>query len=193
MACLPLLPPCSGLDVLPKFAGFLKASPEEAATKEAELVACLRALNDHLGAWGRVLHVMLHDGAAAPGCASGHSAVQREVFSAAAGPAAAADPCMPAALHPALPAAHGPFIGGAAPCATDCAVMPRLYHMKVGGAGWGGVGWGEVGSSGPVSLWAAAGLPGLCRRLRPIPHLPCRPHPPPAGGHQALLRLGDAD
>ena len=28
--------------------------------------------------------------------------------------------------------AHGPFIGGAAPCATDCAVMPRLYHMQVG-------------------------------------------------------------
>lgn len=27
--------------------------------------------------------------------------------------------------------AHGPFIGGAAPCATDLAVMPRLYHMQV--------------------------------------------------------------
>lgn len=24
----------------------------------------------------------------------------------------------------------GPYIGGASPCATDCAVMPRLYHMK---------------------------------------------------------------
>ena len=71
--------PClgrSGLDVLGKFAGFIKSSAEEAAEKEAALVDCLRGLDAHL-------------------------------------------------------AAHGPFIGGAAPCATDCAVMPRLYHMKV--------------------------------------------------------------
>lgn len=29
----------------------------------------------------------------------------------------------------------GPYIGGANPCATDCAVMPRLYHMKVSDGG----------------------------------------------------------
>ncbi|KAI3438883.1 hypothetical protein D9Q98_001298 [Chlorella vulgaris] len=28
-------------------------------------------------------------------------------------------------------AASGPYIGGEAPCATDLAVMPRLYHMQV--------------------------------------------------------------
>jgi glutathione S-transferase len=28
-------------------------------------------------------------------------------------------------------AANGPYIGGEAPCATDLAVMPRLYHMQV--------------------------------------------------------------
>lgn len=76
--------PQIGLDVLPKMRDFIKSSPEEAAAKEADLVACLKGLNDHL-------------------------------------------------------AAKGPFIGGAAPCATDCAVMPRLYHMQVATAyfrGW---------------------------------------------------------
>ena len=73
-----LTPPCSGLDILPKFAGFLKATPEEAAAKEAELLAALRALDAFLQAHG-----------------------------------------------------GGPYIGGAAPCATDCSVMPRLYHMQV--------------------------------------------------------------
>lgn len=47
------LPPCSvcsGLDVLPKFAGFIKSStPEEAAEKEAELVAALGELDAYLG------------------------------------------------------------------------------------------------------------------------------------------------
>jgi hypothetical protein len=28
-------------------------------------------------------------------------------------------------------AAGGAYIGGAAPCSTDMAVMPRLYHMQV--------------------------------------------------------------
>lgn len=46
-------PHCSGLDVLPKFAGFLKSSPEEAAAKEGELVACLQGLDAHLGGCGR--------------------------------------------------------------------------------------------------------------------------------------------
>lgn len=46
--CLPAL--CSGLDVLPKFAGFIKsATPEEAAEKEAELVAALGELDAYLG------------------------------------------------------------------------------------------------------------------------------------------------
>ncbi|KAL4430131.1 hypothetical protein ABPG77_004913 [Micractinium sp. CCAP 211/92] len=69
--------PQIGLDVLPKFRDFIKSSPEEAAAKEADLVACLKGLNDFLEQNG------------------------------------------------------GPYIGGANPCATDCAVMPRLYHMKV--------------------------------------------------------------
>ena len=77
----------SGLDVLPKFRDFIKSSPEEAAAKEADLVACLRGLNDFL-------------------------------------------------------AAGGAYIGGERPCATDCAVMPRLYHMEVGS---GGVGAREMG------------------------------------------------
>ncbi|PSC75758.1 putative beta-D-xylosidase 7 [Micractinium conductrix] len=68
--------PQIGLDVLPKFRDFIKSSPEEAAAKEADLVACLRGLNDFL-------------------------------------------------------AAGGAYIGGERPCATDCAVMPRLYHMEV--------------------------------------------------------------
>lgn len=46
----PPSPPCSGLDVLPKFAGFIKSStPEEAAEKEAELVATLGELDAYLG------------------------------------------------------------------------------------------------------------------------------------------------
>lgn len=63
--------------MLPKFRDFIKSTPEEAAAKEADLVACLKGLNDYL-------------------------------------------------------AEQGPYIGGEAPCATDCAVMPRLYHMQVG-------------------------------------------------------------
>ena len=43
-------------------------------------------------------------------------------------------------------AAQGPFIGGAAPCATDCAVMPRLYHLKVATKHFRVGGW--VGGTG---------------------------------------------
>ena len=43
----------SGLDILPKFAGFIKsATPEEAAEKEAELVAALGELDAYLGESG---------------------------------------------------------------------------------------------------------------------------------------------
>jgi len=85
--------------VLPKFRDFIKSTPEEAAAKEADLVACLKGLNDYM-------------------------------------------------------AEKGPYIGGEAPCATDCAVMPRLYHMQVSGSahaglgGWpGGFGRGRAGSA----------------------------------------------
>jgi hypothetical protein len=80
---------CSGLDVLGKFSGFIKSSPEEAAEKEAALTECLRGLDAYL-------------------------------------------------------AEHGPFVGGASPCATDCAVMPRLYHMQVGAKHFRVGGLGEI-------------------------------------------------
>ena len=142
----PCLPLYSGLDVLGKFAGFIKSSPEEAAAKEAELV-----------------RARLHGGcgtAAAPGLqprAAGLPAGQRFLCCGGKGAAAmAARPSAPAPADSRLPnlrppthtptpqveclrgldahlAAHGPFIGGAAPCATDMAVWPRLYHMQVRG------------------------------------------------------------
>lgn len=68
-------------------------------------------------------------------------------------------------------AAHGPFIGGAAPCATDMAVWPRLYHMQVRERGSGG--------QARVAGWRVEG------RARAV----CQP---PAGVVVALLWIGAA-
>ena len=165
------LPPRSGTDVFPSFVQFLKSTPETATEKARGHKCCIE--QPRATAHFRGLNPPPPVPCTLPSPAPIHHAWLQE-----------------AALLGALDAlevhlgAGGPYVGGRDVCATDCSLMPKLYHMTVRAAAAAAMTRRQERAGSEARAHTAEYQPALAPRA-----------PPPAvnpGGPQAFQELGAA-